>query len=155
GSQSIAVSVNGQTSSLPFTVTSSGKIRYVSSAGAFQGVVDDMVPGDIVYVMDGVTVPGGIAASYGSYYNTSGPLAVVAYPGATVTVGDAAHDAFVVTRSGTGYWMVYSKFNLVSASTAVEMKSNCRVVGSKLQVPLGAGASGVIGNGPFAPCSNV
>jgi len=154
GAQNIVVTVNGQTASLPFTVASSGRITYVSSAGTFQAAVDGMASGDIVYVMDGVRKADGITPGYNSQTPTA-PLAIVAYPGATVSVGDATHDAFPLTHSGTGHWMIYSKLNIMGAGAAVALQSNARLVGSKLQSPLGVGSAGIVGSSPYIDSFNL
>ncbi len=123
-----------------------------------QSAMDNMVAGDVTYVLDGVNVPGGVVVGYGAVSSAGAPLAIVTYPGATATVGSSPSAVgFSLDRSGTGYWITYSKFNIwgISQGSAVVLSSNSRLVGSKIQAPLGDGATGTAGNNPFADTQHI
>jgi Big-like domain-containing protein len=108
GAGSFVVTVNGAASNaLPFTVRSTGKIYAVSTSGndsnagsfaaPFGTVIhckDVLTPGDTCYVENGVaanTVDNFDAALALQGSGTAGnPIAIAAYPGATVTVGLSA-----------------------------------------------------------------
>src|SRR5262249_59713720 len=104
---SIVVNVLGTAPSngVPFTVRS-GRILFVSTAGSdnnpgtFEAPWRSVLwaknaarPGDIIYVMDGVTETGldssGATLTIANSGTSGQPIAIVAYPGATVTVGSA------------------------------------------------------------------
>jgi uncharacterized protein (TIGR03437 family) len=110
----LVVTVNGQPSNpLPFTVTP-GNIYFVSTTGSdsnpgnfaapwstLLNARNTMQPGDIAYAMDGVSQSGDDGTGWDSAFLLSGggqgnwcsasgpPRALVAYPGATVTIGNA------------------------------------------------------------------
>ncbi len=137
GAQNIAITVGGATSNaLNFTVNSAGTIYYAADGPQMQSAMDNMVAGDVTYVLDGVNVPGGVVVGYGAVSSAGAPLAIVTYPGATATVGSSPSAVgFSLDRSGTGYWITYSKFNIwgISQGSAVVLSSNSRLVGSKIQ----------------------
>jgi uncharacterized protein (TIGR03437 family) len=112
-SGNLAVTVNGQSSNpLPFTVAS-GNIYFVSTAGSdnnpgsfaspwgtLLNARNVMQPGDITYIMNGVSQSSDDGTGWdsalllsgggqGNWCSASGlPRAMVAYPGATVTIGN-------------------------------------------------------------------
>jgi len=112
-SGNLVVTVNGRSSNpLPFTVTS-GNIYFVSSAGSdnnpgtfaspwgtLLNARNVMQPGDITYAMNGVSQSGDDGTGWDSAFLLSGggqgnwcsasgpPRALVAYPGATATIGN-------------------------------------------------------------------
>ena len=134
---------------LPFTVQA-GKIYFAAPRGgdftSIQAGLNALASGDILYVKDGVSATSGVTVPASSVSPTS-YIAVVVYPGAAVQVGDAKHDAFTITASGSGNGMVYAKlsvFNGTVGGTAIDSRYNSRVVGVKAQGPNGAGSSGCI-----------
>ena len=112
-SGSLVVTVNGLSSNpLPFTVAS-GNIYFVSTTGSdsnpgsfaspwatLLNARNVMQPGDITYAMNGVSQPGDDGTGWDSAFLLSGggqgnwcsasgpPRALVAYPGATATIGN-------------------------------------------------------------------
>ena len=159
GTQNIAITVGGVTSNvLGLTVASTGTISFAANWQQLQGTMDNLADGDIVYALDGLNLPGGVSVGYAAVYGAGAPMAVVAYPGANVTVGSSSGGVgFGVSHSGTGYWMTYSKFNIwgISEGAAVSLNSNSRLVGSKLQAPLGDGALGTVGTYPFGDSQHI
>ena len=115
GQQNITLTVNGVTSNaMPFTVRTNGKIYCVSvtgrdsNPGTFAGgcwakiqhAVDVMLPGDTVYVRQGVleiTADSEGSVGFARYDLTTGsgtlgnPIAVVGYPGETAQVGQSGN----------------------------------------------------------------
>jgi hypothetical protein len=162
----LVVTVGGQASNpLPFAVHP-GSIYFVSTAGSdgndgsFENpwatvphARDSLAPGDIVYVMDGVSQ---IAEdNYGAALalETSGlpgqPMAVVAYPGATATIGSTSTEfgLRVPNNSGTlaNDW-VLAGLVLRGQVQAVDIggdgSSRWRVVGNDISCPTGDGQTG-------------
>jgi hypothetical protein len=134
---------------LAFTVRA-GKIYFAAPRGgdfsSIQAGLNALASGDILYVKNGVSAPSGVTVPASSVSPTS-HIAVVVYPGAAVQVGDAKHDAFTISTSGSGNGMVYAKFSVFNGTvggTAIDPRYVSRVVGVKAQGPNGAGASGCI-----------
>jgi len=158
GAQNIVVTVNGNASNpVPFTVRTTGTIWFAASGGGGAGTfaspfgsiqmgVNALNSGDILYVKDGLYATGGIVVPQSSHYSiATAPLAIVAYPGAAVQVGDSTHDGIGITCSGCGYWMTYGKLAIFGASQAVTLADNGRIVGAQIQTPIGGGAAGALG----------
>src|SRR5215470_16682428 len=158
GAQNIVVTVNGIASNpVPFTVRTTGTIWFAAPGGggagtfaspysSIQAGVNALSSGDILYVKDGLNATGGIVVPQSSHYTiATAPLAIVAYPAAAVQVGDSTHDGIGITCSGCGYWMTYAKLMIFGASQAVTLPDNGRIVGAKIQTPLGGGAAGALG----------
>ena len=162
GATTIQISTaSGKSNTLPFTVRA-GNIYCVSTAGndsstgkfpsscwkTIPKANSSMVAGDISYIQNGVTQSsidnynaslaidgGGTAAS---------PIAIVAYPGATVTIGNANAQYGIRTPAISG-----SKDNFVLAGLtllgqdALDLVNNdgWRVIGNDLSCPQGSGQS--------------
>lgn len=163
GLGTITVTVNGVASNaMPFEVVSTGTIRYAGPGGGGAGTyaspystlatgVAALTPGDILYVRDGLNTPGGVSIPSASVGATK-PLAIVAYPSAACTVGSSTHEGFAKTVSGSGGFMVYSKFYVFATDAAhgsgsgeVTLLSNSRMIGCNVQAPLGQNSQGAIG----------
>lgn len=151
---------SGASNTLPFTVRK-GNIYCVSTSGNDSGpgtfpncwktilqARDSMVAGDISYLENGVSQTGtdnynaSLAMSSGG--TTSSPIALVAYPGATATIGTVDMPYGVRTPATSG-----SKDNWVLAgltlrgSAALDLVDNTgwRVVANDFSCPKGSGQS--------------
>lgn len=166
----LVVTVNGQPSnSLPFTVAP-GNIYFVSTTGNDKNpgtfaspwltllkARDAMLPGDITYAMNGVTqstddgtgwdaamlLSGG---DQGNWCSPSGyPRALVAYPGATVTIGNSSGglpDYGLRTSDCQGNW-VFSGISFRGQSPSLTGSgSNYRFSGSDITCPYTQGTGG-------------
>jgi hypothetical protein len=169
----LVVTVGGQASnSMPFTVRA-GNIFFVDSRGnntnsgsfaapwrTIQYASDHLAPGDTVYAMDGVTeaIPG---TSNGSVaLSTSGtssrPNALMAYPGATATIGAQATSTCYRTDCIEGLgtidpraqsWWVIAGLRLRGNNVAfgtVGPASHWRIVGNDFSCPFGDGSSACV-----------
>ena len=148
----------------PFTVRP-GKVFFVAlgghddSAGSFSAPWASIVrcknglsPGDICYVGDGVRQTSiddyGASLSINSPGTPGAPKALVAYPGATVTVG--ADDVEFAIRTpaiagGRSNWVV-SQMHLRGGGTAVDLvgATDWRLIGNDITCPHGNGASACV-----------
>jgi len=165
----VVTTTNGASNGLPFTVRG-GTIRFVSTSGADSGAgtfaapwrtlgytVSNMTNGDIAYAMNGVT-----ATNDGAVYNAalipgspgtaSLPKAVVAYPGATVTIGSVSglQRGIMLCQglsscSDSSFW-IFGGIQLRANELAVQAGgvTNFRLTGSDVTCPNGTGASACI-----------
>jgi len=160
----IAVNVAGAASNgVPFTVRP-GHIYFVSTAGndAQRGsyarpwrtvtqATKSVVPGDIVYIMDGVSAStpdsSGASVTIARAGSNGNPIALVAYPRATVTIGSASGQTYGVRApSGDyGYW-VLAGLTLRGAIEAVHVAgtSNWRLVNNDISCPHGTGTAACV-----------
>jgi hypothetical protein len=161
----ISVTVNGETSNtLPFVIRSAS-IYFVKTTGSdasgsgswsnpwktMPKGVAGMAAGGIVYVCDGVSAT--TEDSYGGAVNLdrhgSGaqPFSIVAYPGATVLVGDSSLTyGFGHWESGYGYtnhWNV-SKFFITSGEISIPISTASRLVGNYITAPTASAAEGTV-----------
>src|SRR5437899_3203832 len=160
----IVINVGGQASNgVPFTVRP-GNIYFVSPpgsdtnpgtfAGPFRTPVkgkNALAPGDILYLMDGISTS--VIDNFGAVLNlrSSGapglPKAIVAYPGASVTLGSDATPQRAVyapaVAGGPWAWWVIAGLTLRASDSALEMvgAQNWRVVGNDVSCRNGNGAS--------------
>jgi hypothetical protein len=171
----IVVHVGGAPSNgLPFTVRT-GNIYFVSTtgndgnAGTFSapwGTIrrarDAMAAGDTTYLMDGVSQTSGgdpIAQEAALGIDSGGtagrPKALVAYPGATVTIGSSglSDGIRVPFFSVTDY--VISGLNLVAQTSAISLQgegvdvssvnlARWRIVGNRISCPPGNATTGCV-----------
>ncbi len=153
----IVVNVGGLSSNgIPFAVRP-GNIYFVSISGSdtqrgsvvkpwrtIQKAKNAMAPGDITYVMDGVvqaTLDSNNAAlSITSSGSGTAPKAIIAYPGATVTVGVASGPAYGIRSSGKTNWIL-SGLKILGATEAIDLASgnNWRLVNNDISCPNGYG----------------
>jgi hypothetical protein len=164
GSGNFVVTVNGNVSNgLPFAVRSTGKIYFVSTTGndsnsgsstsPFKTIPqckNTLKPGDTCYIENGVTATavdnfdstldvenGGTAGS---------PIALVAYPGATVTLGSSGTTyALRVPNIGVNVGFVTLaglNFAVSSETDAAANSSTWRVVANNFQCPTANGQDG-------------
>lgn len=149
----------GTGNGIPFTIQN-GNIFFVSASGSNSGpgsysqpwgdlvyAKNTIAAGDTIYAMDGVmqktedNYNAGLAVTTGG--SASGYKALIAYPGANVTLGrnDGARPNFAL-KPLSNYW-VYSQLKLTGA-TAVDTAwsaSNLRFVGNEMWCPGGSGQS--------------
>jgi hypothetical protein len=147
GAVAIRVTVNGVADlspTLTFTVRP-GAITFVNSGGNLQAAMDAMAHGDIVYVKDGFTAPNGIGVPAVCATNGT-PVAVVAYPGATVTIGNTLNGAFPIVHSGAQHNITYAKLATFGSQAlpAMFMGYQTRVVGCTITAPLGNASTGAL-----------
>jgi len=149
-----------------FTVTT-GSIHFVSPTGhdlasgswaspwrTISHAVHAMEPGDITYVLDGALQIGVDSYNASLSIQRSGsvrkPLALVAYPGARVTVGDVAGPEFGVRtpsiRGGPFDDWVIAGFAIRGANTALQLDlvERWRIVNNDFSCPTGDGASACV-----------
>jgi hypothetical protein len=160
----ITVTVAGVNSTgVPFTVRP-GHIHFVSNTGSdaqrgsfskpWQTLAKakaSAAPGDIVYLMNGfsATAQDSLNASLAiTRAGSSGnPIALVAYPGATATIGSATGQTYgVIAPSGDfGYW-VLAGLTLRGANEAIDVTgtSNWRLVGNDISCPNGSGTGACV-----------
>jgi hypothetical protein len=162
----IEIMVNGRRSNpLPFTVRS-GRVLFVATSGddsnpgefssPFRTIVkakEMLGPGDIAYVMDGVTQIDednfGAALSVDTSGQTNAPKALIAYPGATVAVGSTNLEFGIRIPNNPGavasHWVV-SKLVLRGLVQAMDLggdgSSHWRIVGNDFSCPIGDGQTG-------------
>ncbi|MHC1768194.1 MAG: choice-of-anchor Q domain-containing protein [Verrucomicrobiia bacterium] len=165
-SGNIEVVVNGQRSNpLPFTVRP-GRILFVATTGNdanpgdFQSpwrtvtqAKNRLAPGDLAYVMDGVTRTNEETWSAALAIDNGGvpgaPKALLAYPGARVVIGatNLQYGIRVIDpeEGPPGDW-VFSKLVLRAQEVALEVAQQgadrWRVIGNDLSCPYGDGQSG-------------
>jgi hypothetical protein len=164
GTGNFVVTVNGKASNgAPFTVRSTGILRFVSTAGndgnsgsftsPFATIThckDEMKPGDICYIEDGIKAT--VVDNFDStleleHGGTAGnPIAFVAYPGATATLGNAQTtyglrvpninvSANYVTVAGLFFSPSDQGMNPTNST-------NWRVIGNNFQCPTADGQDG-------------
>lgn len=164
-SGNIVVKVGGVASnSTSFTVRP-GKIYFVSPTGAdtnagtftapWHGVVkakNTAVAGDIIYLLNGVNETGLDSSSSNATLalaksgTAALPIAIVAYPGATATIGSATgHSYGIRTTAAAGNW-VLAGLTLRGAHSALAItnSSNWRVVGNDISCPNASGTGACV-----------
>src|SRR5581483_9406596 len=146
---------------IPFTVRP-GKIYFVSNSGKDTGpgsfaspwksivkAKNAIAPGDIVYVMDGVTQSGmddyNASLAIASPGSAGHPKALVAYPGARVIIGSSTGPEYAIrTPSISGgpfsYWTL-AGFTLLGRNESLDLTlvSNWRIVANDMSCPNGDG----------------
>jgi uncharacterized protein (TIGR03437 family) len=166
----LVVTVNGLSSNpLPFTVTA-GNIYFVSTAGSdnnpgtfaapwatLLNARNVMQPGDITYVMNGVSQSGDDGTGWDSAFLLSGggqgnwcsasgpPRALVAYPGATATIGNptgGAPDFGLRTSDCQGNYVLAGIGFRGQAPAQPSSGANYRFVASDITCPHTQGAGG-------------
>jgi hypothetical protein len=164
-SSGIVVTVNGVGSNtLPFTVRS-GTIHFIKTTGTDSGsgtwsapwqhipyCDSHMAAGDITYACDGVATTTQDADGSGFEVNTAGteasPKALIAYPGATVTITYGGSHGAIFFYYGDGNdcrWWVISKMYVNSTASQGIQASNFSYVG------LDYAGLRIIGNRGYSP----
>ena len=105
-----------------------------------------VVAGDIIYLMNGVNETGLESSSATLALAKSGsaslPIALIAYPGATATIGSATGQQYGIrTTAASSYW-VLAGLTLRGSFSALNVanSSNWRVVGNDISCPNGSGS---------------
>lgn len=166
----LVVTVNGQPSNaLPFTVAS-GNVYFVATTGSDKNpgtfaapwktvlkARDFMLAGDVAYAMDGVTQSSDDGTGWDSAFLLSGggqgnwcsatgnPRALVAYPGATVTIGNAtggSPDYGLRTSDCQGNWVFSGIAFRGQAPAQPGSGANYRFSGSDITCPYTQGSGG-------------
>jgi len=158
----VVTTSSGTSNAVPFTVRS-GNIRCVSTSGSdsnpgtFSGGCwktlkfameggggnPEINAGDIIYAQNGVgaTVDDGQGWSASILLRAGGsswslPMALVAYPGATVTAGSSSGASYGIRNNGTSYW-VFAGLFLTGNISGMESLDTFRVVGNEFTCPNG------------------
>jgi PKD repeat protein len=116
---------------------------------------NSLAAGDIGYICDGVsqttedsTQTYGAFVNLGSHGTAGNPKALVAYPGATVQIGnDSLGRGIHNWESGYGpstYW-VLSQLNIRCTATGIHPNTGFRIVGNRITCPNGDSSSGTAG----------
>jgi uncharacterized protein (TIGR03437 family) len=158
----VVTTAAGQSNSVPFVVRS-GRIFFVGLNGSdtndgsyskpWRSLLkarDSINAGDTVYAMDGVSQTtddgqGWRAAMLVRRGGTTGaPMALVAYPGARVTIGSTSGPEFGIRTTQPSYWTIAGlTLRGVNASLSLAgPSSNWRIVANDLSCPDGDGQMG-------------
>lgn len=166
GAGDIYVVVNSEQSNrLPFTVRA-GNIHFAKTTGNDQTgngswgqpwltipyAVTAIAPGDIVYVGDGVNQAtesdAGAAVNLSADGTTTGPMALVVYPGARSSIGNTtierAFYAYNWNRDAFSPYWVIAKFTITTGQVGAPAFTGFRVVGNYITAPNGDGMDGAI-----------
>jgi hypothetical protein len=152
----------GASNAMPFTVRS-GRIFFVAPGGADANAGSFTAPwatvrhaknsaqaGDIIYLMNGVNETGLDASSATLAIAKSGssglPIAMIAYPGATATIGSATGQQYGIRTTATSSYWVLAGINLRGAFSALTVanSSNWRVIGTDISCPNGSGTGACV-----------
>jgi hypothetical protein len=163
----VVTTSNGPSNAIPFTVRS-GNIYCVSTtgndanAGQFPSscwatpvkAKNTMVAGDITYILNGVTAT--TQDSNGGVVNVSSsgtalsPIALVGYPGASVTIGSSTQARAFEFPGGNAYWTIAGISAIRAQTEAFNMNDDTgiRIVGDDISCPNGDGSTAcVLGDG--------
>jgi Cep192 domain 4/HYDIN/CFA65/VesB-like, Ig-like domain/IPT/TIG domain len=151
---------------LPFTVRA-GHIFYVATNGSDSNSGSQSAPwasipyafntaacGDVIYAMNGVNQTGldnyGASLSVQRRCTQDQPLALIGYPGATVTIGSTGGQEFGIRNpdiNGDGYdGMVFANLQLRGNNTGLKDVNNeyWRIVGNDFSCPNGGGQAACV-----------
>jgi hypothetical protein len=153
----------GASNAMPFTVRS-GRIFFVAPGGSDANAGSFTAPwatvkhaknsaqaGDIIYLKNGVNETGLDGSSATLAIAKSGssglPIALVAYPGATATIGSATGQPYGVRTTATSSYWVLAGINLRGAFSALTVANSSawRVIGSDISCPNGSGTGACVG----------
>ncbi len=160
----IVVNVAGAGSSNGATFTvRSGRIFFVSSTGSdassgsftspwatVRQAKNSAQAGDIIYLLNGVNetaLDSSSATLAIAKSGTSGfPIAMVAYPGASVTIGSATGQSYGVRTTATSNYWTFAGINLRGAFSALNIASsnNWRIISNDITCPNGAGTGACV-----------
>jgi hypothetical protein len=182
GNVVVNVASKGATNGLPFTVRT-GSIFFVSKAGddandgsyakpwaTIPKAKNTIAQGDIAYIgtsagdsVSQTTVDSsspyncalGMSTNDGTNAGTATmPKALVAYPGATATIGDVSnvqHGVLTPGITGTFDYWVIAGFMLRGLNEAIDLENTpvgWRIVGNDISCPNGSGLTGCVTGGP-------
>ena len=152
----------GASNAMPFTVRS-GRIFFVAPGGSDANAGSFTAPwatvrhakntaaaGDTIYLMNGVNETGLDGSSATLAIAKSGssglPIAMIAYPGASATIGSATGQKYGLrTTVASSYW-VLAGINLRGAFSALTVanSSNWRVISNDISCPNGSGTGACV-----------
>ena len=152
----------GASNAMPFTVRS-GRIFFVAPGGSDANAGSFTAPwatvrhakntaaaGDTIYLMNGVNETGLDGSSATLAIAKSGssglPIAMIAYPGASATIGSATGQKYGLrTTAASSYW-VLAGINLRGAFSALTVanSSNWRVISNDISCPNGSGTGACV-----------
>jgi hypothetical protein len=152
----------GASNAMPFTVRS-GRIFFVAPGGADANAGSFTAPwatvrhaknsaqaGDIIYLMNGVNETGldasGATLAIAKSGSSGLPIAVIAYPGATATIGSATGQQYGIRTTATSSYWVLAGINVRGAFSALTVanSSNWRVIGTDISCPNGSGTGACV-----------
>ena len=156
----IVTTANGTSNGVPFAVRS-GNIYFVATGGndsnkgsfsaPWQTVVkakNAMVPGDLSYIQNGVVQTSiddyNAEVSVQSAGTAANPIALVAYPGATVTIGSSSAYYGLRTPAISGakdYWVLAGLSFRGTAAIDLVNVTGWRIVANDFSCPNGSGQS--------------
>jgi hypothetical protein len=158
------VTSRGASNGIPFTVRA-GKIYFVSPSGndsnkgsfgspwkTLLKARSSMRAGAITYAMDGISETNDDGQGWRTAMllqaggSPGAPLAIVAYPGASVTVGSAeGPDSGIRSKGESSYWVI-AGLMIRGASEAITTYGDhdLRIVGNDMTCPNGNGASACV-----------
>jgi hypothetical protein len=153
----------GSSNAMPFTVRS-GRIFFVAPGGSNANAGSFTAPwatvkhaknsaqaGDIIYLMNGINETGLDGSSATLAIAKSGssglPIAMIAYPGATATIGSATGQPYGIRTTATSSYWVLAGINLRGAFSALRVagSSSWRVIGTDISCPNGSGTGACVG----------
>ncbi len=156
----------GESNTLPFTVRP-GSIYFVATNGSdsqsgsqsspwatIPHAFNTAVCGDVIYAMDGVSQTGlddyGASLSVEQICTQANPLAMVGYPGATVTIGSSTGQEYGIRNpdiNNDGFnGMVFANLVIRGNNEALKTVGNeyWRIVGNDFSCPYGGGLSACV-----------
>ncbi len=152
----------GASNAMPFTVRT-GRVLFVSLSGADTNSGSFTSPwrtishantasqaGDVIYVMNGVSQTALDGASSALAITRSGtssaPIALLAYPGATVTIGSETGQQYGVRTTAVASNWVLGGITLrgVFSALSIANSSNWRVLGNDISCPNGSGTGACV-----------
>lgn len=166
GQLKVFVPLSGSSNSVPFDIRD-GHLYCVSPSGrdtnsgdfaspwsTVTRAVRAMRPGDITYVMNGITqaAPDSYHAALSIEHSGTAerPIALVAYPGADPVIGDESGEEYgirtpVIRGAPFNNW-VLAGFRIRGANTSLKLVgvTNWRVVNNDFSCPTGDGAAGCV-----------
>jgi hypothetical protein len=152
----------GASNGMPFTVRS-GRIFVVApggsdaNAGSFTApwatvrhAKNSAAAGDTIYLMNGVNETGldgsGATLAVAKSGSSGLPIAMIAYPGASATIGSATGQQYGIrTTAASSYW-VLAGINLRGAFSALTVANSSawRVIGNDISCPNGSGTGACV-----------
>lgn len=158
GSIVVNVAGVGSSNAMPFTVRP-GRIFFVATTGSDANAGSFSAPwatvrhakntaqaGDTIYLMNGVNETSLDASSATLAVAKSGssglPIAIIAYPGASATIGSATGQQYGIRTTGASNYWLLAGINLRGGFSAltVASSSNWRVIANDISCPNGSGS---------------
>ena len=157
----------GSSNALPFTVRTTGKLYYVAAGGKDNGPGSAAEPfatilhgfatancGDTVYVKAGVSQTTqddyDAALAVEKHCTAAEPVALIGYPGATVTIGNTSSPEYGIRNpdidNDNFNGIVLANLVIRGGNEGISIvgSTDWRIVGNDIEVPNGSGESGVV-----------